>query len=91
METKNSKRIKKSADNSTCLQSDGLIINTVKLQGNESFLVAQLQEKFLPYSHKKNLPKHITEEYFACSGVLLIQHDKIKHKKINTKIQHETI
>ena len=64
-------------------------INKGKFKGNESVLVYQIREFFSSLESYQNSSKQIPEEYFTDSEVILIQHEKIQHKKYNTHVQRE--
>ena len=77
MESKKlAKAARKATDNSTYLHSDIFKINRGKLQGNESFLVAQPQQKKASLVSGQKSAKRITEKAVSESEVLLIQHEK---------------
>ena len=65
---------RKSADNSTCLQSKCFKINTGKSQGNESVLVAQLIQTFYSLEYENTSAKHIAQDTVTSSEILSMRH-----------------
>ena len=82
------KAARKAEDNSTCLHSDSLEINTGKSQRNKSVLVAQLREDFIIYSMIKNIPNRWIISFFREWSAFNITQKNTTQKMQHKKIQH---